>query len=985
MYSQKTATLTSKSKELIERWNAKYSEEISIYFREQTEVLDAIRKNFAKLADSNKNNREDIKKNVYDFHNTNLSLLKTLYVNLKTKNEIKEFAINLKSALLKDIECIEEKVTAGYPSNKTVFETGVYDNIFLRKTGSFFYHLRSFPHKVWNLFARLIKKTDTPLKPRQHKIYPKHIVKSFLLNEYVAILQKRTYLIQKELVQYASEIFQLESRLMEAGYQLNENEPWPEKVPDLSNHLKEIDTFSYEYQKTLNTLFGKSGTWELPFFRIRYLTNRKLKNTFEIIESACKLWHITFYTFYENWRFREELFLFLSGVKIEASQILTSYSQKLDKTLTPLIEDKKEYLEQLIDRIPNVDDIDLSSLKHFFTSELYNLQKISREQNIKEELNKTQTEIEKLLQKVEVDINKALEEFPEKSATVRSPDYEKGISRTEIYFFSPSEFIKFECVPPLLDKLASISGDFTTNFQEVIEEFSDFDQITDFSLDTAVSMLNAQNSPEQTILMFREGLQRSLNILYRIEELSNKTIYPKKKELTNSYSDFFEQVQILDNNDKILNINSKLVKSKAIQKSKDNRRKLTHFIFSTARNISSYTKFAIKVTSIYHKELQKRLNLDKAPQTVSSEISNYLAEINKKIIGLPVIYRHLFENAPVKEPNLFLSRKPELDKLNEALKDWKAGNFAATLLIGENGSGKSSLLQYYLKTVKGSSGIKYLHINGFYHSVNDFFELMKEVFDNPNLTSDKDIKEQINTLQGLQIIALDGIERIFLRKPEGFACLQKLLSLIVSTNNRVFWIGSISLHACNYLDKTISLKENFDYHIELYKLSADQIKSIILKRHRLSGYTAHYKDNVKEPEKSKKIKEREDQLEKDFFNNLNKFAESNISLSFYYWLESISEFTANEVYIKRFQSPDFRFLETLSAEKIYTLLLIVLHGKINVRLHSDIFNHPTEKSYKVLTILKEDSVIVRKGDYYILNGILYRHVIQLLKNKNLIH
>jgi hypothetical protein len=42
MYSKKTAKLTSRSKELIEKRNAKYSEEISIFFQEQTEVLDAI-------------------------------------------------------------------------------------------------------------------------------------------------------------------------------------------------------------------------------------------------------------------------------------------------------------------------------------------------------------------------------------------------------------------------------------------------------------------------------------------------------------------------------------------------------------------------------------------------------------------------------------------------------------------------------------------------------------------------------------------------------------------------------------------------------------------------------------------------------------------------------------------------------------------------------------------------------------------------------
>ena len=146
-----------------------------------------------------------------------------------------------------------------------------------------------------------------------------------------------------------------------------------------------------------------------------------------------------------------------------------------------------------------------------------------------------------------------------------------------------------------------------------------------------------------------------------------------------------------------------------------------------------------------------------------------------------------------------------------------------------------------------------------------------------------------------------------------------------------------------------------------------------------------YEGDLNIKENNKKTKDRQIQLEKEYFEELNRFADSNLSLSFYFWLESISEFSDKELYIKKFVSPDFAFLETLSVEKIYTLLLIVLHGKISVDLHASVCNQSTQKSLKVLTILKEDSIIVLKGEHYMLNGILYRHVIQLLKNKNLIH
>lgn len=176
---------------------------------------------------------------------------------------------------------------------------------------------------------------------------------------------------------------------------------------------------------------------------------------------------------------------------------------------------------------------------------------------------------------------------------------------------------------------------------------------------------------EQTLLMFREGLQRSLNILHRIEELSNETLFGKEKELNEAFSEFYKQVEKLDNNDRILSIYSNLLRSKAIQKSLNNRKKLTNFVVTTTVDVATFSKKVFNTIISFHQKIRKKLKLDKGPLAVSSKISNYLAEINRRIFELPVIYRHLFENAPVKETNLFLYRQPELKRMEDALMDWK--------------------------------------------------------------------------------------------------------------------------------------------------------------------------------------------------------------------------------------------------------------------------------------------------------------------------
>ncbi len=990
MYSAEIERLIEISGELVEKWNQVYFQKMSGYFREQILVLDKIRGNILKFGSTNMRsadiNSVESSTEVLNFHNSNLSQLKEIYIELKNKTEIKEFNTRFKSGILNDISNLPFNSIDEYNTKALYQKKGLGSSRFLRKTGTFFYNIRVCPRRTGNWFRKLFKKPLKAVKPRTHTIYFQHLVKGFLLKEYISCLQKNTFEFQKELIHYARSLFEFESRLIEANYKQISESDVPEILLDYKEQFNELENFCKGNKESFINLLEKSGTWEFPLFFIRYKLNRNFKQALLLTDSTFRLWHSTFYAFYEDWRFREGLFYFISDIEIQATYISINYSGKLAKTLMPAIANKREYLMQLTDRLPAPDSIELSGLKHFFTSELYKLNKESQNQDIEEDLNKIHSEIEKLLQKIEVDINEALGKMAPKSGVVRAPNYEKGIRKSEIYFFSPVEFIEFECVPPFVSKLKKIKESIEDNFDDIIDEFSDFDQISDFTMDTAVSMANEQNGQEKIIVMFKEGMQRSLNLLDRMTELGNEILEYKDKDLTIIYRKFIDDVKKLDDNDSILNIYSKLLKSKAIQETKNKRKKIAKFLSTTASLVISYIKRYLNFAWDFYKDTRKRLKLDKAPVYVSSEISNYLSEIEKRIYKLPVIYRYLFENTPLSEVNLFLSRENEIDKLDHAFRNWKSGNFAATLLIGENGVGKSSLLKHYVKNIKGGLKIRQFAVKSFYHSENDFYKLMQDIFENEDLKTDQDLFEEIEKAKGQQIIILDGLERVFIRKPGGFDCMNKFLSFIVSTNKDIFWVCAVALHACSYLHKTISLKENFDYLIDLNNLTSTQIKEIVLKRHKLSGYFIRYEDEQKSGnENQKKVKERQEQLEIDFFNELNKFSSSNISLSLYYWLEAISEFTDKELFIKRFQTPDFSFLEMLSADKIFTLLLITLHGKINVDLHAEVCNQSEVKSQKILSILKEDSIVVLKDNYYKLNGILYRHVVQMLKNKNLIH
>ena len=183
----------------------------------------------------------------------------------------------------------------------------------------------------------------------------------------------------------------------------------------------------------------------------------------------------------------------------------------------------------------------------------------------------------------------------------------------------------------------------------------------------------------------------------------------------------------------------------------------------------------------------------------------------------------------------------------------------------------------------------------------------------------------------------------------------------------------------------MGLSEYFDYIVEIDTLDSKQIRDIVLKRNRLSGYELSYQNGSGTDESARSKDLSHSDLEDRFFTELNLFAGSNISLSLNYWLQSIHSIEEDHIEIGHFLAPDFGFLDSISPEKAYTLLVILMHGKISLEQHAHIFNQPRDRSYRVLSILKEDSILVKHGEYFSLNGILFRHVVKMLENRNLIH
>ena len=845
-----------------------------------------------------------------------------------------------------------------------------------------------------NILRRITRQKPKALVLPQREVSLEFLVDYQLFPMYLEHLSEKINRLRSYLAIHTLNVFRYEKQIIKNKYQALKNvKPTFESDKDLIIKSVQSGDFFDQNQARLLSLIEKEGTWLIKTKKNTRSNKKRINAANFQIDKAAELWQYTFYTLYEDWRFRENLYQYVGMVKQAKLNAEYLMRKKIESTLLTEVDDLIAYIEDLIEKLPKPEETSRDAIRSFLKTQLYQLKKSVVNKEDEQEIAANSVEdIPNVIQKFEYDIENYLESLPEKVVVVNSPDYLKGVKQNDLNYFSPVEYIEFELLPAFYSTNKSIKSQLTLHLKYVSAQFKDYDQVIDFYLDTSISLTENETVSEEQILdVFSEGLHRLLKINENVKNYLSKFLDESLVEITENSDLLLQKLESLDDNDNIFSIYIRLLRSKALSASE---RKGKFVLGKLKEGFVKASEFYLAQKERFNKEyvkLKQRLHIVKPPALVSSEISNYLIEIERNIKALPVIYQHLFQIAPIREFNLFLSRTDEIEKLSHAYNDFIKGNYSATLLIGENGSGKSSLMYYFSETFKTNYQITYCPVTDFFVSSDDFFPLIVQIFPHCESSNPAELEAYIQSLSEPRIIILDGIERLFSRKVNGFECLQQLLSLILNSGSKLLWICTVSQTAANYLNKTINLFDYFDHKIKMRSLEKEVIKNIVLKRNWLSGYQVVYTETNPGKKNSGKLNSeeynlvRQKQLEEVFFTALHKFADSNISLSLYFWLESIDYIEDETIFIKELSIPDFSFLENLSLNKAYALLNVVLHGKISAEQFAEI-NHLTyDESKRVLSIMKEDSILIYQQGWYSLNGFLYRHVLKFLKNRTLIH
>ncbi len=294
---------------------------------------------------------------------------------------------------------------------------------------------------------------------------------------------------------------------------------------------------------------------------------------------------------------------------------------------------------------------------------------------------------------------------------------------------------------------------------------------------------------------------------------------------------------------------------------------------------------------------------------------------------LPPIYQSLFRLSPIEDRRFLVGRDQELSGLEQALKDWDAGRFAACLMVGARGSGKTSLLNCAAA--------------GAFHGR----ELIRGQFEERTLTpSDLDafLRRLINVDESAdlaaafdsqkRILMIEEAERTYLRRTGGFQAALHLIHWIHRTAATTLWIIVMNDKAFRVLDAGVQFGRVFSHRINAMNVSREHLENAVLERHRLSGLRLEFAPPPAGDPRVSRVKQflrMEESPQKLYFDSLFQQSGGVFRSAFELWQSSIERVEGETLKIRQPLEPAFaRFRSELAQEDHFTLLAIQEHGSL---------------------------------------------------------
>ena len=370
----------------------------------------------------------------------------------------------------------------------------------------------------------------------------------------------------------------------------------------------------------------------------------------------------------------------------------------------------------------------------------------------------------------------------------------------------------------------------------------------------------------------------------------------------------------------------------------------------------------------------RRLQADKqSSQTITDKMLNLLDQVTPKpeiVENLPFYYKQLFLGKPTITNDFWIGREHELELADKAVGRFNRGYGGALFIIGEEHMGKSALAQFIASRHYEKHRI--FTINPPDSGSTSLEEFTRRLQQAVEMTSGPD--EILGQLTNRNVVVFNDVELWWERSDSGWAVLQELLNLIRQYSRQTLMILNLNQYTYNFLAPMCDFQELALSVIECEPYDAEELKNIILLRHRSTGLRFEW-DGIEDADIS------EWKLAK-LFTGLFDYSRGNVGAALRAWIAAIHKNTKGKLILKLRPYPDTSALRGLDVESITLMLQFVLHKRMNREKIARITRWSTDQIENQIQFLQNTGLITTQAqEVLIINPYLESFLIRNLKER----
>jgi amino acid transporter len=341
--------------------------------------------------------------------------------------------------------------------------------------------------------------------------------------------------------------------------------------------------------------------------------------------------------------------------------------------------------------------------------------------------------------------------------------------------------------------------------------------------------------------------------------------------------------------------------------------------------------------------------------------------------ALPHYYKNLFSGRSSIVDDFWISKDIEEAQFEKAISRFKSGVKGGIMLLGERNAGKTALSRYVTKTYFNEDKIHHIFpMPGGSVSREDFrIQLMKST----SLTAG--IDEIFDTLPNGSVVVIHDLELWWERSGQGFEIIKLILQLIGRFDYKCLFIINMNPFAYELINGMINMENNFISIIECQPFNSEELKEMVMRRHRSSGLK--FRLDKKDEEKISEIG-----LAR-LFNKYFDQSDGNPGTVLYQWLNEIQKVSAGTIHIKAPRGIDLQPIENLDDNSTIVLVQLALHKRMPYHKLERVLGIEAHITEGIVNSLLRRGLIEERSDRILhINPYVEPFVRKVIKRKGLV-